>query len=227
MSEQEFGYDDIARIAASVRNPQVPVLRAFADAKGRELVDACGVPGARHVLGGALGYDAALIGNYDVDLRLLLPDVGKRSDEMRREIDSVKDLLVERSKDDPTFTTRFIDEGGTNYIQHTKQIVKVPGIPGDPDVELTWNIQAESTYRSIAEMAARLPKEVIDRYVVAKWNAQQTGKEAYKALKEEWKSLINLLIDNGGREMNEESLYAFLTENAGRFPLFLKEHSCK
>lgn len=206
-----------------IRNPMTPRLREFAAAKGRDLSDACGILGVRYVLGGALGYDAALAGNYDIDLRLLVPDAGKGVEEVRREIDSVKDLLAARAKGDPTFRTKFIDEGGTNYIWHTKQIVKVPGIPGDPDVELTWNIQAASTYRSIAEMAARLPKEVIDRYVVAKWNAQQAGKEAYKALKEEWKSLVNLLIDNDGRKMNEESLRAFLAARADRFPLFLKD----
>ena len=168
-----------------------------------------------------MGYDAALVGNYDIDLRLLIPDEGKSLEEVRREIDSVKDLLAERAKGDPTFKTKFIDEGGTNYIWHTKQVVKVPGIPGDPDVELTWNIQAESTYRSIAEMAARLPKEVIDRYVVAKWNAQQDGKEAYKALKSEWKSMINLLIDKGARDMDDTALAALLAVIANQYPKFL------
>ena len=185
------------------------------------MVASCGVPNVRYVLGGALGYDAALVGNYDIDLRLLVPDAGKSQEEVRREIDSVKDLLAERAKDDPTFKTKFIDEGGTNYIWHTKQIVKVPGIPGDPDVELTWNIQAESSYKSIAEMAARLPKEVIDRYVIAKWNAQQAGKGAYKALKEEWKSLMNLLIDHGGRDMDEGQLYNLLESLKMTFPSFL------
>ena len=222
MLEQAFGYDNMVKIAASVRNPQTPLLRAFADAEGRRLSRACGISGAHYILGGALGYNASLVGNYDIDLRLLIPDAGKSHEEVRREIDSVKDLLAARAKADPTFKTKFIDEGGSNYIWHTKQIVKVPGIPDDPDVELTWNIQAESTYKSIAEMAARLPKEIIDRYVIAKWNAQQAGKEAYRALKEEWKSLVNLIIDNDGREMNEESLRAFLTANADRFPKFLK-----
>lgn len=207
----------------SMRNPYTDKLRRIAADRGEELCSACGIPEVRYVLGGALGYDAALVGNYDIDLRLLIPDAGKSPEDVRREIDMVKDLLANRAKDDPTFKSRFIDEGGTNYIWHTKQIVKVPGIPGDPDVELTWNIQAESTYRGIAEMAARLPKDVIDRYVVAKWNAQQAGKEAYKALKEEWKSMINLLIDRGARDMDEETLRAFLDVNAGRFPLFLKD----
>ena len=204
------------------RNLRSDVLLAFAHSAGQELVKGSNVSG-RYVIGGALGYDAALAGNYDIDLRLLVPDAGKSVEEVRREIDSVKDLLAARAKGDPTFKVKFIDEGGTNYIWHTKQIVKVPGIPGDPDVELTWNIQAESTYKSIAEMAARLPKEVIDRYVVAKWNAQQAGKEAYKALKGEWKAMINLLIDKGARKMDDKSLCELLSSMASQYPKFLKE----
>ena len=210
-------------LATAHINPDNRVIKTFAGMKGEMLVQACGIAGARYILGGALGYDAALVGNYDIDLRLLVPDAGKSVEEVRREIDSVKDLLAARAKGDPTFKTKFIDEGGTNYIWHTKQIVKVPGIPGDPDVELTWNIQAESTYKSIAEMAARLPKEVIDRYVVAKWNAQQAGKDAYKALKGEWKSMINLLIDKGARAMDDKSLRELLDSITGQYPEFLKE----
>ncbi len=208
-------------LAMRYRNPETTLLRQYASERGVSLVVSCGVPNVRYVLGGALGYDAALVENYDIDLRLLVPDAGKSVEEVRREIDSVKDLLAERAKGDPTFKVKFIDEGGTNYIWHTKQIVKVPGIPGDPDVELTWNIQAESTYRSISEMAARLPKDVIDRYVIAKWNAQQVGKEAYKALKEEWKSLMNLLIDRGGRDMDDVQLCNLLESLRMTFPSFL------
>ena len=212
-------------LAMKYRNPETPLLRRYASERGDALVASCGVPNSRYVLGGALGYDAALVGNYDIDLRLLIPDAGKSVEEVHRQIDAVKDLLAERAKDDPTFTTKFIDEGGTNYIWHTKQIVKVPGIPGNPDVELTWNIQAESTYRSIAEMAARLPKDVIDRYVVAKWNAQQAGKDAYKALKAEWKSMINLLIDKGARDMDDTALGALLATIANQYPKFLESSS--
>lgn len=207
--------------ANKFRNHYSSILRQYASEQGDALVASCGVPNARYILGGALGYDAALVGNYDIDLRLLIPDAGKPLEEVRRQIDAVKNLLAERAKDDPTFTTKFIDEGGTNYIWHTKQIVKVPGIPGNPDVELTWNIQAESTYRSISEMAARLPRDVIDRYVIAKWNAQQAGKEAYKALKEEWKSMINLLIDRGGRNMDDGQLCNLLESLRMTFPSFL------
>lgn len=214
---------DVIVNADICRNPSTPILRQYASEKGGALVASCGVPNARYVLGGALGYDAALVGNYDIDLRLLIPDAGKSVEEVRRQIDAVKDLLAVRAKDDPTFKIKFIDEGGTNYIWHTKQIVKVSGIPGDPDVELTWNIQAESTYKSIAEMAARLPKEVIDRYVVEKWNAQQAGKEAYKALKGEWKGMINRLIDQGARKMDDESLRELLDSVASQHSKFLKE----
>lgn len=211
-------------MAMKYRNPGTPLLRQYASEQGDALVQACGIAGVRYILGGALGYDAALVGNYDIDLRLLVPDAGKSVEEVRREIDSVKDLLAARAKGDPTFKVKFIDEGGTNYIWHTKQIVKVPGIPGDPDVELTWNIQAASTYKSIAEMAARLPKEVIDRYVVAKWNAQQAGKDAYKALKGEWKAMINLLIDKGARKMDDKSLRELLASFVERYPQFLKSY---
>ena len=211
-------------VPISYTNPYMGRLKTFAHEQGTLFLGLCNdIRGTRYVLGGALGYDAALAGNYDIDLRLLVPDAGRSVEEVRREIDSVKDLLAARAKGDPTFKTKFIDEGGTNYIWHTKQIVKVPGIPGDPDVELTWNIQAESTYRSIAEMAARLPKEVIDRYVIAKWNAQQAGKDAYKLLKNDWKSMINLLIDRGARKMDDKSLRELLDSITGQYPEFLKE----
>lgn len=212
---------ELEEIVEKIRNPMTPRLREFAGVMGRELVEACVIPGAHYILGGALGYNASLVGSYDIDLRLLIPDFGKRQEEVHRQIDSVKDLLTVLANGDPTFKTKFIDEGGTNYIWHTKQIVKVPGIPGDPDVELTWNIQPESTYRGIGEMAARLPEDVIDRYVVAKWNAQHAGKEAYKALKEEWKSMINLLIDRGGRDMDDALLYNLLESLRMTFPSFL------
>lgn len=210
-----------------LRNPLTPLLREYASSQGDALVQACGIAGARYVLGGALGYDAALAGNYDIDLRLLVPDAGKSAEDVRGEIDSVKDLLAARAKGDPTFKTKFIDEGGTNYIWHTKQIVKVPGIPGNPDVELTWNIQAESTYRSIAEMAARLPRDVIDRYVIAKWNALQAGKDAYKALKGEWKTMINLLIDKDARKLNDADLAKLLASIANLYPKFLNLDAIK
>lgn len=198
------------------------VLNMYATEQGDNLVASCGITGARYVLGGSLGYDAALEGSYDIDLRLLIPDADKSAEDVRKEIDSVKDLMVERAKGDPTFKVKFIDEGGTNYIWHTRQIVKVPGIPGNPDVKLTWNIQAESTYRGIAEMAARLPRELIDRYVVAKGKAREESEEAYKETKKQWVDFINWLIDNGGKKMNDQEWEKLLESNSDKLPPFLK-----
>ena len=74
-------------------------------------------------------------------------------------------------------------------------------------------------YAAVMAEAARLSKG----YVVAKWNAQQDGKEAYKALKGEWKAMINLLIDKGARDMDDNSLHELLDSIAGQYSEFLKE----
>lgn len=203
-------------------NHFIPVLKLYANEQGDNLVASCGVIGAHYALGGSLGYNAALEGCYDIDLRLLIPEAGKSEKKVHREIDAVKDLMVKRAKGDPTFKVKFIDEGGTNYIWHTRQIVKVPGIPGNPDVKLTWNIQAESTYRGIAEMAARLPRELIDRYVVAKGKAREESEEAYKETKKQWVDFINWLIDNGGKKTNDQELEKLLESCSDKLPSFLK-----
>ena len=80
-------------------------------------------------------------------------------------------------------------------------------------------------YAAVMAEAARLPKEVIDRYVVAKWNAQQASQDAYKALKGEWKSMINLLIDKGARAMADKSLRELLDSIASQYPEFLVKES--
>ena len=210
--------------AASCRNPHTGELVRYAAERGDELVRLCGIDGARWVLGGSLAYDAALVGCYDIDLRLLLPE----SPDVRDRINAVKDLLVRRAEGDPTFQTKFIDEGGKNYIWHTKRMIKVPGLSENADVELSWNIQSEKSYRSIAEMAARFPREVIDRYVVAKWNARMKGGSDYKTLKEKWKKLVNWAIDRNvhelslkGRELSDDQLAAILKSVAEDFPEFL------
>lgn len=209
-------------LAKKNRNPYAPLLRKYAFEKGTALVNSCGISGARYVLGGSLGYDAALVGGYDIDLRLLIPDAGKSVEEVRREIDAVKDMMVVRAKGNPTFEVWFIDEGGKSYIWHTKQIVKVPGIPGNPDVELSWNIQAESSYRGIAEIASKLPQDIKDRYVIAKGKAREESNETYRALKKQWMDFIERLIDQGAREMGEKELENLLTKAGGSVTKFLK-----
>ena len=115
----------------NINNPYINILKDFSVIAGEKLVNICGISNAYYTLGGSLMYDAMQKDEYDIDLRLLIPDVGKSVEEVHREIDAVKDLMVERAKGDPSFSVRFIDEGGKNYIWHTKQIVKVPGIPGN------------------------------------------------------------------------------------------------
>ena len=208
--------------AAKYRNPQTAELRAFAEAEGRRLVSDCGFDGAEYFIGGSLGYDVLLKGNFDIDLRLLLPDDGKTVEKMHREIDAVQKMLVDKAHaNGEEIKCKFIDEKGTNYIQHTKQIVKLPGT--EQDVELTWNIQAKSSYKSIAGLSARLPQIVRDRFVVAKGLAKAESKEAYDALKVHWRDFINWLSDNGGREMDTVSLEKLLASGIELFPLFLKE----
>ena len=206
----------------NINNPYINILKDFSVIAGEKLVNICGISNAYYTLGGSLMYDAMQKDEYDIDLRLLIPDVGKSVEEVHREIDAVKDLMVERAKGDPSFSVRFIDEGGKNYIWHTKQIVKVPGIPGDPDVWLAWNIQAESTYRGIAEMASRLPRELIDRYVVAKWEAREKSESVYSETKKQWVDFIDWIIDKGGKGMNEKELKKLLEDNPERMPSFLK-----
>lgn len=209
-------------VAECYRNQDALQLQKYAAQQGDSLVAACkeSKENVRWVLGGSLAYNAALKGSYDIDLRLLVPGAWDAV-VARQRIDRIRDLLVEEAKDDPTFKTRFIDEGGTNYIQHTKRIVRIPGV--DADVELSWNIQAESSYRSIGEMAARLPSEVIDRFVVEKWNARAEGKDAYKLVKSEWRQMIEELIDQGGRDLSAEELSRLLTAESKekRYPRFL------
>ena len=207
--------------AAKYRNPQTADLRAFAEAEGWRLVSDCGIDGAEYVIGGSLGYNAVLKGGFDIDLRLLLVDDGKTGDEMHREIDAVLKMLIDKAHaHGEEIKYRFIDENGTNYIQHIKRIVKLPGT--EQDVELSWNIQAKSSYKNIAGLSAMLPQIVRDRYVVAKGLAKAESKEAYEALKVHWRDFINWLSDNGGREMDKPSLEKLLTSGVARFPLFLK-----
>lgn len=207
--------------AGQYRNPDAPALREYANWQGRALQLTCGIAGARYVLGGSLGYDAALRGRYDIDLRLLIPDAEKSQEDVHRQIDAVRDLLMVRGEGDSSFSTKFIDEGGTNYIWHTRQTVKVPGIPGNPDVELSWNIQAESTYRGIAEIAARLPQEVKDRYVVAKALARKESVDDYRALKRQWMAFVDWLIAHDAKKMGPAEFGQLLAQAAGAFSQFL------
>ena len=210
-----------AATAAEYRNPKTPQLLAFAREEGERLVKDCGIAGAEYFIGGSLGYDAVLKGGFDIDLRLLVP--GDWDDNaVRRNIDLVQKVLVDQANaNGETIKCKFIDEGGTNYIQHTKQIVRRDWADGE--IELTWNIQAKNSYKSVAGMSAKLPQVVKDRYVAAKGLAKDESKEVYDALKVHWRDFIDWVIENDGRKMSEEDLLDFLVANADRFPLFLKD----
>ena len=209
-----------AEVAARYRNPMTPKLKAFAEEQGAKLVKDCGIAGAEYFVGGSLGYDAVLKGGFDIDLRLLVP--GDWNDvAARRNIDLVQKVLVDRATaNGETIKCKFIDEGGTNYIQHTKQIVHQSWAEGE--IELTWNIQAENSYKSIAGMSAKLPQIVKDRYVTAKGLAKDESKEAYDALKVHWRDFIDWLVDHGAKDMNGKALDDLLLKARDLFPLFLK-----
>ena len=217
---KKFHVSDAAKVAAGYRNPKTPQLRAFAEEQGAKLVKDCGIAGAEYSVGGSLGYDAVLKGGFDIDLRLLVP--GDWNDvAARRNIDLGQKVLVDQAKaNGETIKCKFIDEGGTNYIQHTKQIVQRDWADGE--IELTWNIQAKNSYKSVAGMSAKLPQIVKDRYVAAKGLAKDESKELYDALKVHWRDFIDWLVDHDARNASEEELEQLLAKARDLFPLFLK-----
>lgn len=218
---KKFHVSDAAKVAAGYRNPKTSELKAYAEVQGAKLVADCGIPGAEYFIGGSLGYDAVLKGGFDIDLRLLVPDEGKSVDKVHREIDSVQKVLINQAESKGEFIKcKFIDEGGTNYIQHTKQLVRQPWAEGE--IELTWNIQSKSSYKSVAGFSAKLPQAVCDRYVAAKGLAKQEPKEIYDALKVHWRDFIDYLLSKGARDMDGAKLENLLQETGNAFPLFVK-----
>jgi hypothetical protein len=194
------------------RNPYIDMLLAYAHTTGNKLVEILKADiKCDYRIDNSIWYDAALINKNEIDLRLLIPDAGKSQEDVRRDID----LLVKRLKNDSTLNGSFIDEDIQNNIWCAKKIVKVPGIPGEPDVLLALNIQAESTYRGIAEVAFKFPQEIKDRYVIAKWMAREKSEK----IKEQWVNFIERLIDERGKEVNDEDLKRWLKDN---MPPFLK-----
>lgn len=218
---KKFHVSDAAKVAAGYRNPKTSELKAYAEEQGAKLVADCGIPGAEYVVGGSLGYDAVLKGGFDIDLRLLVPDEGKAIDKVHKEIDSVQKVLIDQAEAKGEFIKcKFIDEGGTNYIQHAKQLVRQPWAEGE--IELTWNIQSKSSYKSVAGLSAKLPQAVRDRYVAAKGLAKQESKEIYDALKVHWRDLIDWLIGHGAKDLEGDALDKLLGKASELFPLFLK-----
>lgn len=218
---RKFHVSDAAKVAADSRNPMTQKLKAFADEQGKRLVTDCGIPGAEYFIGGSLGYDAVLKGGFDIDLRLLIPDEGKDVRTVQAEIDAAQKLLIDEAQaKGEDIRYRFIDEGGTNYIQHTKRIVHQPWADGE--IELTWNIQSKSSYKSVAGLSAKMPQIVRDRYVAAKGLAKKESKETYDALKVHWRDFISWLVNHGAMDMDRGALDDLLMKARDSFPLFLK-----
>lgn len=183
-------WKNLSDCAAEFRNPYTAKLVAYATERGEELVRKCGVEAAKWVLGGSLAYDAALKGGNDIDLRLLVPGENEDGSDAKEAIDKVWQVLVEEAKGDETFETRLIEKDGErpNYIRHTRRIVKLDGVEGK--VELSWNVQSKASYKSLSEVAKKLPRVEIDRYVIAKGEAKAKGDKEYRAVKEEFKRYL-------------------------------------
>lgn len=210
--------------AKKFRNQHTESLKKYAKKLQNKMEFLCALRGiiVRTVLGGSLYYDAALKGDYDIDLRALVLDSWLSPCEQRR-IDTVRDILINEFKGDPSFSVSLKTENGTKYIWHTKRKVKnVPGLPEDIYVELSWNIQAESTYRGIAKVARELPQEINDRYVIAKWMAREKSESVYSETKKQWVDFIDWIIDEGGQEIKREEVKKLLESNPDKIPSFLK-----
>ena len=204
------------KAAAAVLNPLTDAVLAFAEAEGRRLAKLLG-RGVKPVVGGSLGYGALMKNNFDIDLRLLLPATASKA-----QIDAATiALLTHEGFANP----RFIDEGGGNYIWHVKRKAHIPALKklGDPEVDLTINVQSAKGYGGIAATSARMPREVIVRYIVAKAKSKAESPACYTAVKEYWKVFIKWAQARGVDRMKPGAIAKLLDKNADLFPLFLKE----
>lgn len=207
---------DPEKAAAEVLNPLTDEVLAFAEAEGKRLAKLLG-RGVKPVVGGSLGYGALIKDNYDIDLRLLLPTTASKA-----QIDAAAiALLTHEGFANP----RFIDEGGGNYIWHVKRKAHIPALKklGDPEVDLTINVQSAERYGGIAATSARMPRKVILRYAVAKARSKTESPECYTAVKEYWKVFIKWAQARGVDRMKPGAIAKLLDKNADLFPLFLKE----
>lgn len=201
--------------ASKVRNAYSDVLVRFAHDEGKKLAGL--IPDSKYAIGGSLGYGALLQDNYDVDLRLLL-----KADATPAEIDEAVYAIMQMGG---YSNPRFISENGTNYIWHLRKEVLDEDLAayGLPEADLTLNVQAESGYGGIAAVSAKLPTEVIDRYIVAKELSAKEGRACYTAVKDHWKCFVSWVKIHGYHFLDETSMTAALKERVELFPLFLKD----
>lgn len=213
---QKYSMSNPSEVARQYRNPYSERLIAYAKEAGNRLLDLIKIPEATAILGGSLGYDAAIEGSYDIDFRILLPDTYSNPDQ----INSVSSKIC---RNENFHDVKVICQDSGNIIHHTWKIVRIEGLP-DEDVYLTLNIQAQASYSGLAGIAKRLPRAVIDRYVAAKGKSKAEDSELeYERVKDHWKCFLGWLISNEARTMDEIALQGLLSNNECLFPLFLKE----
>ena len=204
--------------AAKYRNPCSEIMVDYASRSGEELKRLLAAPDALVVIGGSLGYGAAIRDSYDIDLRLLFPQTA----------DAKERLAVASAKlhEVAGFDAGKIVGVDKNIYHHYKR-VKIEGLPEDADAYLTLNLQLQKGYAGMADLAKLLPAVVIDRLVVAKGLSAQEGEEAYEALKIHWKSFLKFLSRSNFREISLASREVVLAQAATLYPLFLREGESK
>ena len=202
--------------ARKYRNPYSEIMVKYAYSEGAKLQTILSAQDTQIVIGGSLGYGAAIIGGYDIDMRILFPPT-----------ENAKERLQDASV--KLHTLAGFDAGkivgeAKNIYHHYKQ-VKINGLPGDADAYLTLNIQVQSEYVGMADIAKLLPETVVERLIVAKGLSAQDGEDAYETVKGHWKSLLRLLAGNGFGKATPEERLSLLNRAQEAYPLFLKRSS--
>ena len=207
-----YGVADPHGVAARYRNPYSALLIGYVETAAARLRELLPFSACRIVLGGSFGYDAALAGNYDLDLRILLRAPAEK------EIKTVSEHIKSEIPFDRIIVAR---ESGETIYHHVKY-VNVPGIP--VPVKLSLNIQSEENYFGVAELARCLPEIVRDRYVAARGRAQELGnKTDSAAIKQHWLDMVQWLERHGIRSARPGDMPNLLKQAEPLFPLFLKK----
>ena len=199
--------------AKKYRNPYSAIMVDYAQQAGRELQTILAAPDAKVVIGGSLGYGAAIHGGYDIDLRLLFPP----SEDAKNRLEKASATLHAVAG----FDAGKIVGAARNIYHHYKQ-VKIDGLPADADAYLTLNIMLQSEYEGMADVAKLLPEVVVDRLVVAKGLSGLEGEDEYEMVKGHWKSFLKWLFANRYRDATPAERPGILAQAQLSYPLFLK-----
>lgn len=199
--------------AAKYRNPYLDVLIDYAKCAGAELQRILDATDAEIVIGGSLGYGAAIRGSYDIDLRILFPSAPDAMSRMKKASATLRGKAGFGNED--TF-------GEERNIFYQDKCVKIDGLPDDAVVSLEVNIQLKSGYFGMAGLASQLPEIVIDRLVAAKGQSKQAGSDEYKRVKKHWQEFLIWLDANGFRKATQKEREELLTKAEPLYPLFFR-----